>query len=68
MRVLFSDVIENRGRAPGQQHTPAFRMKSQVNNVLFGLTRNDIVALLQSFGRFSSSIAEVAEFRRILDT
>ena len=34
----------------------------------FQLTRNEVVALFQSFGRYASSVREVAEFRSIIDS
>ncbi|CAI5439344.1 unnamed protein product [Caenorhabditis angaria] len=48
LKILFSDL-------------PHSHYKHDLSK--FQLTRNEVVALLQSFGRYSSSIQEVANFR-----
>lgn len=53
LKILFSDV-------PVASDRPA------LDNKKFQLERNDVVALLNSLGRFSSSIVEVNEFRKVL--
>ncbi|CEF64384.1 Ero1-like protein [Strongyloides ratti] len=40
-------------------------LTSMANKIPYWLTRNDIVALFQSFGRYASSIREVEEFRKL---
>jgi hypothetical protein len=70
MRVLFSDIIGNAHQSSARdQQRDHLLGGDQISPIeaAFHLTRNDIVALLQSFGRFSTSIYEVAEFRRVLD-
>jgi len=52
LKILFSNT------KPG--------VRDADTRVQFQVQRNDVVALLQSIGRFSSSIYEVAEFRRLL--
>ncbi|KAI6179504.1 Endoplasmic oxidoreductin-1 [Aphelenchoides besseyi] len=53
LKILFSDLPQSQYRS-GSLELP------------FKLTRNEVVALIQSFGRYSSSIYEVEEFRRIM--
>lgn len=52
LKILFSD-------------TPASALNGR-NYSKFQLQRNDVVALLNSLGRFSSSIREVHEFRKVM--
>ncbi|KAH7728565.1 Endoplasmic Reticulum Oxidoreductin 1 [Aphelenchoides avenae] len=52
LKILFSDLP-----ATYQRSAPALP---------FQLTRNEVVALFQSFGRYSSSIWEVNEFRKVM--
>ncbi|MFH4977283.1 hypothetical protein AB6A40_003992 [Gnathostoma spinigerum] len=55
LKILFSDLPTSHYRGPdGALHAP------------FQLTRNEVVSLFQSFGRYSSSIKEIDEFRRLL--
>uniref|UniRef100_A0A914VM73 Endoplasmic reticulum oxidoreductin-1 n=1 Tax=Plectus sambesii TaxID=2011161 RepID=A0A914VM73_9BILA len=56
LKILFSDIPSSHYRTP-----------NGVVQLPFQLTRNEVVALFQSLGRYASSIREVAEFRRILD-
>ncbi|EFO27859.2 hypothetical protein LOAG_00621 [Loa loa] len=55
LKILFSDL-------------PTSHYKTQDGTVYppFQLTRNEVVSLFQSFGRYASSIREVEEFRRAL--
>ncbi|PAV83164.1 hypothetical protein WR25_23964 [Diploscapter pachys] len=46
--------------------SPNSTWESPSSRAPFQLTRNELVALLQSFGRYSSSIHEVSKFRRDL--
>lgn len=45
----------------------AHKMPYQEGRPNFQLTRNEVVALLNSLGRFASSILEVSEFREIIE-
>ncbi|KAL3998555.1 Endoplasmic Reticulum Oxidoreductin 1 (ERO1) family protein [Acanthocheilonema viteae] len=55
LKILFSDL-------------PTSHYKTQDGTVYppFQLTRNEVVSLFQSFGRYASSIREIDEFRRAL--
>lgn len=55
LKILFSDLPTSHYRnIKGELHTP------------FQLTRNEVVSLFQSFGRFSSAVKEVDEFRQLM--
>lgn len=55
LKILFADLPTSHYRnSKGQIFAP------------FQLTRNEVVSLFQSFGRFSSAIREVEEFRRLM--
>jgi ERO1-like protein alpha len=53
LKILFSDL-------PSSYQNLATRLP-------FNLSRNEVVALFQSFGRYSSSIYEVQEFRKAME-
>ncbi|VDM37111.1 unnamed protein product [Toxocara canis] len=55
LKILFSDLP-----------TSHYRSQDGVLHAPFQLTRNEVVSLFQSFGRYASSIREVDEFRRAL--
>lgn len=55
LKILFSDLP-----------TSHYRNHDGLVYAPFQLTRNEVVALFQSFGRYSSSIREVDEFRSVL--
>ncbi|KAL3078928.1 hypothetical protein niasHS_014710 [Heterodera schachtii] len=65
LKVLFSDLPRNGngGKANGRKEQTE-NGESAANGGLFKLTRNDLVALFQSFGRYSSSIWEIDGFRK----
>ncbi|OUC47699.1 endoplasmic Reticulum Oxidoreductin 1 [Trichinella nativa] len=52
LKILFSDLPKVHGHQRRKRH--------------FQLQRNDVVALFNSFGRFSSSIKEISEFNKLL--
>uniref|UniRef100_A0AC34Q4P5 Uncharacterized protein n=1 Tax=Panagrolaimus sp. JU765 TaxID=591449 RepID=A0AC34Q4P5_9BILA len=56
LKILFSDL-------PHSHYSSSADGTAQVP---FQLTRNEVIALFQSFGRYSSSIWEVNEFRQAL--
>ncbi|VDM98328.1 unnamed protein product [Thelazia callipaeda] len=53
LKILFSDLPTSHYKAHDGSVYPPFQ-----------LTRNEVVSLFQSFGRYASSIKEVDEFRR----
>ncbi|VDK41948.1 unnamed protein product [Anisakis simplex] len=55
LKILFSDLP-----------TSHFLSPDGVVRAPFQLTRNEVVSLFQSFGRYASGIREVDEFRRVL--
>ncbi|VDD88884.1 unnamed protein product [Enterobius vermicularis] len=55
LKILFADLPTSHYRNGKTHLHPSFQ-----------LTRNEVVSLFQSFGRFSSAIKEVDEFRRLL--
>ncbi|KAJ1366451.1 endoplasmic oxidoreductin-1 [Parelaphostrongylus tenuis] len=55
LKILFSDLPHSHYQ---------FDRNKAVRSAPFQLTRNEVVALFQSLGRYSSSIKEVGEFRR----
>ncbi|CAD5206366.1 unnamed protein product [Bursaphelenchus okinawaensis] len=56
LKILFSDL----------PHSETRSVLSGRATVPFKLSRNEVVALIQSFGRYSSAIFEVDEFRRAM--
>uniref|UniRef100_A0A914H240 Uncharacterized protein n=1 Tax=Globodera rostochiensis TaxID=31243 RepID=A0A914H240_GLORO len=60
LKVLFSDVPRH---ANGQKGQPKNSENASFDGQ-FKLNRNDLVALFQSFGRYSSSIWEIDGFRK----
>jgi len=56
LKILFSDLPISQSRA----------VLGGTAKVPFKLTRNEVVALIQSFGRYSSSVYEVENFRRVM--
>ncbi|KJH46161.1 endoplasmic Reticulum Oxidoreductin 1 [Dictyocaulus viviparus] len=54
LKILFSDL----------PHSHYQSEKNAIRSAPFQLTRNEVVSLFQSLGRYSSSIKEVGEFRR----
>ncbi|KAK6106167.1 Endoplasmic Reticulum Oxidoreductin 1 (ERO1) family protein [Brugia pahangi] len=55
LKILFSDLP-----------TSHYKTQDGIVHPPFQLTRNEVVSLFQSFGRYASSIREVDEFRRVL--
>ncbi|OZC12517.1 endoplasmic oxidoreductin-1 family protein [Onchocerca flexuosa] len=55
LKILFSDLP-----------TSHYKTKDGTIHPPFQLTRNEVVSLFQSFGRYASSIREIDEFRRAL--
>ncbi|KAL7075008.1 hypothetical protein ACQ4LE_005559 [Meloidogyne hapla] len=62
LKILFADLPRNGAS------TKTIEDKKMDNiSIPFTLTRNDVVALFQSLGRYSSSIWEIEEFRKEYD-
>ncbi|CAK5019518.1 unnamed protein product [Meloidogyne enterolobii] len=60
LKILFADLPRN-----GASTTKNIENSKMDNtSIPFKLTRNDVVALFQSFGRYSSSIWAIEEFRK----
>jgi ERO1-like protein alpha len=72
LKILFADLPRNGAKAAssigvgGGQKQQTQPVDEVPMIAPFKLTRNDVVALFQSFGRYSASIWEVNEFRHEL--